>query len=361
MKNVFFLFLFFTTYLVFGQNMQEVQVSSGKKNKAKEDSNFIQSYKQYLTIGAFSASPVSEIQLSSYKQFAAKTSDFKANLSNTLGFTIGYRSIYLAVGFKTPTDLSSVAKYGKSSYNSFALRVQNPRYLLSFDYRDIQGYYNTNPISTTDPVTKVKTESYIQRGDIQSQQYVISGIFNLNWKKYSYLASLIHTERQIKSKVGFLLKTSVSYNSLGSDSTLVQNINAKTKVIHDISSLNFMSYKVGPGLGMNLVLFKRIYFSSMLFYSFDVVSFQGFDSSGKQLTSNTSVTGFAEGRAALGYQSKRFYIGMKFIGDQVTFHTTENRISTHFATVTLDIGYRFNAPGFLKKGYDATFQRFLGM
>jgi len=357
MKNVFFLFLLFTYYFVSGQNMQEVQVVANKKIKAKEDTNFIQSYKKYLTIGAFSATPENEIDFTSHKKFTSTTSTFKANLANTLGFTLGYRNIYLAVGFKTPFSLASKSQFGQTSYDAFSLKVQNPRYLLSFDYRGIQGYYNAVP------VIENNQSIYNKRGDIGTQQYVLSGIFNLHWKKFSYLAPLIHTERQIKSKVGLLLKTSVSYNSITSDSTLVKNTEliSKIKTVYDVATMNYLSTKIGPGIGLNLIFFKRLYFSSMAFYCFDVVGYQYFTHTGTEIISSASITGFAEARAALGYQSGRFYCGAKFFGDRVTFHTTQNQITTHFATFTIDIGYRFGAPGFLKKGYDATFQRFLGM
>jgi hypothetical protein len=356
-KGFFLLITIFTIYLVYGQNSDSIVISSTTKNKPKEDTNFIQSYKKYFTIGAFSATPENEIEFTSHKKFTSTATTLKANLANTLGFTLGYRNIYLAVGFKTPFSLASKSQFGQTSYDALSLKVQNPRYLLSFDYRGIQGYYNAFPI------TENNQSIYIQRGDIGTQQYILSGIFNLNWKKFSYLASLIHTERQLKSKVGLLLKSSLSYNSITSDSTLVKNTEliSKVKTVYDVATMNYLSTKIGPGIGLNLILFKRIYLSSMAFYCFDIVGYQYFTHTGTEIISSASVTGFAEARAALGYQSRRFYMGLKFFGDRVTFHTTQNQITTHFATVTVDIGYRLNAPGFLKKGYDATLHRFLGL
>lgn len=74
-----------------------------------------------------------------------------------------------------------------------------------------------------------------------------------------------------------------------------------------------------------------------------------------------TISAYTDGRASLGYQSKRFYVALKYIGDRIVFYTSDLKYENSLGIVTLDFGYRFNAPGLIKKGYDATLTRFLGL
>ncbi|MBC7450334.1 MAG: DUF4421 family protein [Cytophagales bacterium] len=327
------------------------------RSKPKSDSNYIQSYKHYLTLGTFIALPITTLTISSIHDKNEIPVTYTANLSGGIGFSGAYKSLSGSFTFKLPIDPSTVDQYGVTKYKALALRMQNPKYFIGFDYRSTSGYYSDSIIGKT----ATGDNSYLKRNDISNKQYMLSGMYNFNWKKYSYLAPLNFAERQIKTKVGFLLKASASYHTLHSDSSLISSPKTSTQAATNVADINYISTKVGPGLGWNVVVAKRVYFALQAFYSIDMVAYWYTDNKGNLKNSSRSIAGFVDLRMALGYQSERFYTGFKIVVDQVAVRTTENRISNLFGIFTLDVGYRFNAPGILKKAYKATFTRFLGI
>ncbi|MGN6645578.1 MAG: DUF4421 domain-containing protein [Cytophaga sp.] len=343
-------FLFFTN-LVLAQDEGSVTM---RRNKPRADTNYIKSYKDYLALGIFIAAPVNTLTLTP-KDSLIKPTEYKTNLSSVIGFTGAYKSVTASIGFRIPVEPDLTSKYGTTKFKAFAIGTQKTKFSVRFDYRKVAGFYNG------DSLIKIpgSTETYFKRSDVESRQFMVSGLYNFSWKKYSYQSSFNFSEHQLKTRVGFIMKSSISFNRLNSDSSLI-NLNQTATNQQKVQQLNYTSFLIGPGMGLNVVIAKRVYFSMMLFLSFDYVSY-AFVSNDNSKTRNESLTGFFEGRMALGYHSKRFYAGLKFVGDKVAVQTTDYKVENLFGAVTLDVGYRFNAPGILKKVYENTFTKFLGL
>ena len=64
---------------------------------------------------------------------------------------------------------------------------------------------------------------------------------------------------------------------------------------------------------------------------------------------NTNV--YTETALGFGYNSKRLFAGASFNGDINIMRIRGASIRTNFATIFITAGYRFDAPGFLKRGY----------
>ncbi|MFN8415915.1 MAG: DUF4421 family protein [Cytophagaceae bacterium] len=356
-----FILLFFTIFyssLGLAQS-KDTLFRLSKKPKPPVDSNFIHSYREYLTIGIFTASPINTMYFSPRRgdSLDKYTTTLTANISNSIGFTAAFRSIYVAVGFRTPLDPESKESKGNTISNSLGIRFNNPKFLISADYRKIKGYFNELEYHKTPDDKTI----YAINGGLEQKLYSIRGIYNFNWKKYSLLAPLNYTQRQIKSKVGLLFNAGIFRNSIQSDTTLSQSSShAQYITFENAYKLNYTSIKLGPGAGFNIVAIKRFYLSFMMFLSIDNV-FYSIYSNDNLLEKKYTMSMYFDGRASLGYQSKRFYLAFKYIGDRIVFFTNDMKYENSLGIVTLDFGYRFNAPGFIKKGYDATLTRYLGM
>lgn len=351
---LFFFSCFFISTLALAQEQGDVTISP--KIKKRADTNYVKSYKNYLTIGVFIAAPINYLTITP-KDSTISPTTYKTNLASIIGFTVGYKSIYAAVGFRAPVEADKSSTYGKTYFKAFAIGTQRTRFSVRFDYRKTSGFYNSDSL-IYDPATN--TSGYLKRSDVNTKQYMLSGLYNFSWKKYSYLSSFNFSEHQLKTRVGFILKSSISSNILKSDSSLINLTNTPT-VSDGIQQLNYTSFVVGPGMGLNVVIAKRVYFSMMLFLSYNFVGYKFIDNNNNVLNKNTSVTAFFEQRFAIGYHSKRFYAGLKFTADQIQVQTKDYKVGNLFGAVTLDVGYRFNAPGILKKVYKNTFTKYLGM
>lgn len=353
MKPILFLIAVFISYTSHAQNKIEQQIN---KTKKRVDTNFVKSYKDFFTVGLFISAP-SNIVTITPKDSTIKPNTYKTNLASIIGFTAGYKSIYVAVGVRTPLEASSYSKFGKTRFKSFSIGTQNTRFFLRFDFKRTTGFYNSDSISY---IPSNNTSEYLKRSDVNTKQILLSGLYNFSWKKYSYLSSFTFSEHQLKTRVGLIIKSSVSWNQLNSDSSLI-NLNNTPSVKDGIQKLHYTSFIVGPGLGLNLVIAKRVYLSMMLFLSYNFVNYKFIDNNKNVLLHNTSFTAFFEERLAIGYHTKRFYAGIKFIADQIQVQTQDYRVGNTYGSLTLDVGYRFNAPGILKKTYKKTFTRFLGL
>jgi hypothetical protein len=350
---LFFITCFFISTFLHAQEQVEY---TAKKYKARADTNYVKSYKNQLTMGVFIAAPISTLTLTP-KDSTIRPTTYKTNMASIIGFTVGYKSIYASVGFRAPIEASQSSKLGKTYFKAFAIGTQKTRFSIRFDYRKTSGFYNSDSLVYN---TSTQTNNYLKRADVNTKQYMLSGLYNFSWKKYSYLSSFNFSEHQLKTRVGFIIKSSFSSNHLKSDSSLI-NLTNTAPVSDGIQQLNYTSFIVGPGMGLNVVVAKRVYFSLMLFLSYNFVGYKLIDNNNNTLYKSTSITAFFEQRVALGYHSKRFYAGLKFTADQIQVQTTDYKVGNLFGALTLDVGYRFNAPGILKKVYSKTFTKYLGM
>ncbi len=327
-----------------------------KKKRYQPDKKYIESYPSYLSVGVFTIAPTINLKLSSeLKESTNKnvTSGFKANISNILGFTVGYRGINVAVGFKVGSKDQKNEQYAKSRYNSIIVRLRHPVYYLLFRYSSVKGLTDLNSANHNPADTLSK---YLRRGDISSTDYQFEGIYNFSWRKYSYTAPLTFLQRQVKSHVGILLKSGLSYNELSADSAIVS---ARQRPYYeefsDVRRLTGLSIKAAVGFGGNLVFFKRMYLSATLFVAYDLYLYKYTRFSDGSSRNGQSFVVVFDGRASLGYQSERFYIGLRYEGDSRGAKIDHVRITTQYSYVGFEVGYRFKAPGFLKKGYDKVF------
>ncbi|ABG58666.1 DUF4421 domain-containing protein [Cytophaga hutchinsonii] len=347
--------LFFLIQLSVSAIAQQNSEVTVTKTKPRPDTNYIKSYKHYLTIGIFVATPINTLTLTP-KDSTIKPTQYSTNLASAIGFTGSYKSISGSFAFRASPEADETSKYGTTKYKSFSLGTQRTRFSIRFDYRKVAGFYNGDSIiaSGSNP------DTYFKRSDVNIKQFMLSGLYNFSWKKYSYQSSFLFSEHQLKTRVGFIMKSSISLNRLQSDSSLI-NLDRMATDSEKIQQLNFTSFLVGPGMGLNVVVAKRVYFSLMIFYSLDFVTYTLINNNNSTNVRDNSLTGFYEGRVALGYHSKRFYAGLKFTGDKIAVQTQGYTVENSFGVLTLDLGYRFVAPGILKKVYAKTLTKYLGL
>jgi|GEM_PF-2531794 len=357
--RIIFLFClsFLTTLTLLAQEESSVNV---RKSKKHADTNYVKSYKNLLSLGMYIAAPSNTLTITPKDSLKPPTK-YKTNLSSVIGFTMAYKSISGSIGFRLPIKPNLTNEYGTTAFKSFSIGTQQTKFSLQFDFRKVGGFYNSDSLITTSATSTTQASStYFKRGDVTSKQYMVSGLYNFSWKKYSYQSSFNFSEHQLKTRIGFIMKSSLSFNRLNSDSSLI-TMDKSASNSEQVQQLNYTSFLLGPGMGLNVVIAKRVYFSLMVFYSYDYVTYTFIDNNNFTKNRSNSFTAFYEGRVALGYHSKRFYAGLKVIADQIAVQTTDYRVGNSFGVLTLDVGYRFHAPGIIKKVYKKTFTRYLGL
>ena len=322
------------------------------------DTNYIMSYPQLLTFGVFTATPVMEVSIKpTDKNISSYGSDFLGNFSNILGFTFAYRNVAISLGFKTPVGPGKDDRKGNSAHTNLIAKIKKPWLSIIVDYRRYTGYYDNNVAGYADESSQ---HFYYVRPDIRFKNIGANGVYNFSWKKYSYNAPLTFSERQLRTRIGFLVKAGLNYmNIRSSDSTILSR--TQTSIFtsfDDIKSINAVLLKAGPGAGINLVLFKRFYFALNYFLmgNFIEYTYATEANSASRWQGNTNF--YTETATCFGYNSKRLFMGITINGDINIMNVQKASIKTNFASAGITLGYRFNAPEFFSKAWNKTLTRY---
>jgi hypothetical protein len=346
-------------FLIFSSLECFSQFSKKKKIPLSPDTNFIVSYPQFITLTTYTAIPLMEVTITpTDKNLNKYKSDFRGNFSNLLGFSFAYKSVSLHYAFNMPVGPQIDNSKGKSSNTGLMFKINKPQLILNAGYISYDGYYDNNASNYAPSEIR-----YFVRPDLHYKNVGLNGIYNFSWKKYSYNAPLVFTERQLTSRLGFLIKGGANYTTLySSDTTILSRIQTnELTAFNNISSIHALLFKAGPGAGLTIVFFKRFYIA---FNYFIMANFIEYSNAGEQgmnsrWKSNTNL--YTENVTAFGYNSKRLFAGISFSGDINIMRIQGANIETNFATVSVTLGYRFNTPIFLQELWQKTFTRYLKM
>jgi hypothetical protein len=315
------------------------------------DSLFIRTYAKYLAVGAHVFSPATSIDIISRKSGPSNfdpSSKFRTDISNVVGIVASYRFVSAGFAFLSGTNVSN--GYIPSLYHTATIQYSSAAYAFEFKYMRIQGFTDINQ-----PGGLLPSPMYTARPDILSREYHFVSVYNLRWKKYSYVAPLTFSQRQIVSQAGFLLKTGLYYNQLSGDSPL---INPQQQQYYDnfsnVTGIRSYSIRIAPGLGGNLVFFKHVYISAVAFTSFDLYFYKYFSSSGEDTDTKEAFVFVLDGKASLGYQSTHLYAGIRYESERRAGALQGIEMHTTYSYAGVELGYRFDAPRIVKKVYKET-------
>lgn len=316
------------------------------------DSSYIKSYPNYLTVGSRLIVPTISMDLNSnnskeYSDHAS--SNFRTNVGNILAFSASYRFITAGFAVVLNSNRKDREDHAPSSYRTATIKYNGAAYSLQFKFIRLRGFTDINE-NNSDTLIR-----YTKREDILMKEYQFEGVYNFSWRKYSYYAPIDYTYRQLKTRIGFLMKAGVYYNQLSADSNLLtMKQRAFFNDFDDIRLIRTTSFKLAPGVGLNLMFLKRFYFSLAVFTPYNFYVYNYFTKDENLVHKGTSIAFVLDGNVSLGYQSERFYAGIRYQADSksVTFNTVS--INSLFSYIGFDLGYRFVAPNFVKKVYKQT-------
>jgi Domain of unknown function (DUF4421) len=333
MKQLLFLFLFYSISPTYG-----VQTDSLRN---KQDTTYIQSYKDKLII---------KLDLDNdFIRFKLTGNDFKYDIRPNLGsnrtLSINYRYAYLAVSYLPDFFIENKwdERRGKTSGWSIGTGITAPRFLFDIQYMDAQGFYLHN---TSDyvPGWNADTDPYIQFPDLKIWMLRGTVLYKTN-PNFSLRAIQSQTEAQRKSATSLLPGISYHYyviDNKGQSSTSSQRSNNLLL----LAQLNYYA---------TLVLHKKFYSTAGLgaaggFYYTWLLTRQPSGNIESTLT-DWVLRGSLNG--GLGYNSNRFIAGAEVLYYQ-SFSKQPNNIDMVFTRTAFQIfiGYRFNAPKFVKNGAD---------
>ena len=278
------------------------------------------------------------------------SSKFRTNVNTIVGFAGSYRFVTAGFAIGIKSNAGNTSGYVHTKYRTATIKYNTSKYMLQFKFMKLKGLTDINESNNQD-----STKRYVTRDDITMKEFHFEGIYNFSWKKYSYIAPLDFMERQVKSRVGFMVKAGIYNTQLFSDSNLLSM--RQRLYFEDFNSINRMnSYaiKLAPGLGINLVFLRRFYLSTAVFTPFNLYFNRLFIFYEDLVRKESSLQLTLDGMASIGYQSKRFYAGLRYQAESKRAVLKFISMTSVYSYIGLDVGYRFNTPKIVKKVYKKT-------
>jgi len=306
--------------------------------KNKQDTTYIKSYDDKL---------ITKLDLDNdWLSFKLTGQDFKYDIrpnlvaNRTLSFS--YRWAYIGLSYLPDFILPNKwnERRGETSAFGIGSGITAPRFLFDVQYVKVKGYYLNN---TSDyvPGWNPDADPYIQFPELGMWMIRGTALYKTN-PNYSVRAIQYQTEAQRKSATSFLPGIVYNYyviDNKGQNSTSSQHSNN----LMLLAQLNYYA---------TLVLYKNWYASLGIgagggFYYTWLLTRQHTGNI-ESTQSNRVFQGFLN--AGLGYNGSRFFAGAEVVHNESLSKQTNN-IEVVFTRTAYQIfiGYRFNAPDFLKK------------
>ncbi len=166
-----------------------------KIEKVQIDTNYIEAYKDELTVRAYLARKQNRYFLST--GLAKPFLKYNTNDNLILGLGYTYSFLTLNLGVKMPFINGDDDIYGESKYLDLQAHTILRSYIIDFYLQWNKGYYVSNPedlIPGWDP-----EGPYPMRGDMRTHILGLNIQYLFNSKRFSYKASFLQNEFQKKS------------------------------------------------------------------------------------------------------------------------------------------------------------------
>lgn len=314
------------------------------------DSNYIRTYpKSHMIVSLHVLAPNIYVDIVPV-QAAFAASKFRTNTNTITGLSFSYRHITAGFALSLLPPLGDPPDHARSYYRTATIKYKSPVYILTFRFMKIKGVTDVNAFNSPDP-----QKSNTPRTDVNIKEYEFEGIYNFNWKKYSYLSTIDYTESQVRSHAGFLLKAGIYNQQIYSDTNLL-SMQQRT-YFEDLTNVSeIISYyiKVSPGVGGKLVIKEHFYAACTVFSPLGLYTNRLYASDEQRVRSETNLLWTLDGSVNVGYQSDHFYAAARCDIDSRTTMLHTMNFTSVYNYIGIDIGYRFKAPLFIKKFYRKT-------
>jgi hypothetical protein len=305
------------------------------------DTNYIESYKKQLTTRLYTSRKYTDFKMRDREKNA--TLNYHPNDRLNLGFGATYRAITLNIGINFPFINKDDEKYGKTDYLDLQSHMLFRKLTIEFYLSFFKGYHIANPHSIL--LNYDETGVFPQRRDLLTINGGITAYYIFNNKKFSYRAAFNQDERQKKSAGTFLAGPAIFSNYIEGDSSLIPN-NVFPEDFFDYYQLKRGRYTkalICAGYAHNFIVKEKIFFTLSLITGFGG-GFMKIYSEENDIESlnNIDVSLTYTFRSAVGYNSKRFFVGASYINTSLHNPTPIGKTKFVFnaGNIRFNIAYR---------------------
>jgi len=273
----------------------------------------VESYLDHLTTRLYASIKTANITLHDNK--TKREILYHPNEPLILGVGANYGILGLNIGFNFPFINNDDHKYGKTDYLDLQTHLYLRTLTLDLYLQYYKGFHQTDP---NDWYTDWPTiDTLPKRPDIQSISLGLNGQYLFNHKKFSYRAPFLQNEWQKKSAGSFLAGGNIFFVDTRGDTSLIPSGGADTNFFE---GLHFSQYRiinggVIAGYAQTFVVKQHFFLTLSLVGGLSGGESWVYTSKEDEVDrSGFTVAGNLTGRIALGYNSRKFFVGVSYLG-----------------------------------------------
>lgn len=279
----------------------------------KTDTNYIESYLDHLTARTYASVKSATISLGDERN--GFQLDYKPNSPLILGIGANYGILGLNIGFNFPFINNDDHKYGKTDYLDLQTHIYlrplvldiYAQYYKGYNQRDPNDWYTDWPQYDTLPM----------RSDLQSISIGLNGQYIFNNKKFSYRAAFVQNEWQKKSAGSFLAGGNIFFVDTQGDSSLVPPGGPDSSFFEGLhfSQYRFINGSLIAGYAHTFVVKQHFFLTMSLVGGLGGGGSWAYTSEEAEVDrSGFTLAGNFSGRVAAGYNSRKVYVGVSYLG-----------------------------------------------
>lgn len=307
------------------------------------DEHYIIDYSDRLSIKFFGIKKSN--QIAHRDDYTGRKIEYQPNEDFNVGLGFTYRWLGLDVAFNFPFINDDDEVFGETKRLDIQANVYTRKFVVDFNLQTYKGYYAFNPedyVVGFDPNNPV----YPLRPDMRTTNIGVSAFRVFNTDKFSFRAAFTYNERQVRSSGSWLLGTYFNYFTMNADSTIVPiQVRDAFNPEVDFRGTRWTSFGVSGGYAHTFVYKHKMFLSMALAIGLGPEIRKTPATNGMPEDVESKAGSFIALRAALGYNTERFYTGLAIIaagsgeGDK-----KEAFLQRSVNNIRIFIGKRFTPP-----------------
>jgi len=331
-KGYFVLLIIF--FHLTGNPLFAQQLNSGDENASVTDTSYVADYKDQLTARIFLLYQDASIAVNPE---SSEELIFRPNVSGRIGIAGFYKWFGLGLSLGNSILKRSTTTYGNTSVLDLRVNAYGRPVAAEVYFQDLKGFYIPN--------FKDPEGNFYKIPDMHVFALGFTGYYIYNYQRFSIRSAFIQNERQKKSAGSFILRPTFLYYKLSSDNGILPAQMISSYGISTTFNLRqgeFVSIGLAPGYTYSLILFKNFYLNAAVFPG---VLWQHYNYESNLITNTGSNFTFTlSWRAALGYNTDRWYIGASIVSgfDKIPGWIGNSTFYYDIAQVRFWVGTRFS-------------------
>lgn len=269
---------------------------------------------------------------------------YRPNGNGYLGVGLYIFDIGIGASFKLPENEKSNSRFGKTDFLDLQSNIYGKKWGADLSLQKYEGFYVNNPALHFSEWQK--NDPYPQRNDLAVTKLSANIFYIENHKKFSYRSAYNQADRQRKSGGSFYFGTKFLYQDISADTSLIPFNSRQYLDLEDLKRVNFYSLGILPGY-THTFIYQYFYFNFSLAVG-PAYQLSSYNENNQRLK-DRQLTYAINGRAALGYNSPRWFAGITFVSHSSNLKTEHVQISGETGNTRIFFGYRFKEVGILKK------------